>query len=131
MNSLKAITAGSVFIIVGMLLLQLLALFIAVIYKNLAIDYPFLTEMSRVFKYLVAIPVFLMVIFFGGYITAYIAGDNAMQHCLVTGAIPAGVMMWSALENASLTLTGMVMVGLMIAASIAGGVYWQRRVSTR
>ena len=125
MKSIKAILAGSVFIIFVILLLQLVYIFIAVGYNALAKDFPFLNDISGSFRYLIGIPVFVAVMFVGGYITAYIATVRVIPHCIAVGLITAGGMMYSAMENSSLTTTGIVVFILALAATAAGGWYWQ------
>ena len=131
MRSLKAILAGSVFIVVVILLLQLAYIFVAVGYNALAVDYPFLNDIVGWVRYLVGIPVFIVVMFVGGYITASIADLNdsvyVLLHCLVVGAITVGSMMYSAMENASLTIAGVVVTSMALTATSAGGLYWLRK----
>jgi len=125
MKSLKAIVAGSIFIIAVILLMQLAYIFIAVGYNSLAKYYPFLKEITAVFRYLIGIPAVTAVMFFGGYITASISRSKVIIHCTIVCVITAGGMMLSALQNAELTFTGVVVFVLALAASIAGGLYWQ------
>jgi hypothetical protein len=130
MRSIKAIVAGCLFIIVVILLMQLAYIFIAVGYNALAKDYPFLNDISGYFRYIVGIPVFMATMFLGGYITASIANMKAIikvwLHCMAVALITAGGMMYSALENANLTLTGIVVLILALVATTAGGLYWQK-----
>ena len=126
MKSIKAIVAGCLFIIVVILLMQLAYIFIAVGYNSLAKHYPVLNEISGYFRFLVGIPVFMAVMFVGGYITASIAASRVLLHCLAVGMITAGGMILLALENTELTLTGMVVFILSLATTAAGGLYWSR-----
>ena len=130
MRSLKAIVAGCVFIIVVILLLQLAYIFIAVAYNALAKDYPFLNDISGSFRYLIGIPVFVAVMFVGGYITAIIAGlEDRMKvllHCMTVGLITAVGMIYPTLENSDITTTGIVIFILSIVATTGGGLYWQK-----
>lgn len=130
MRSLKAIIVGGLFIVIVILLLQLAYIFIAVGYNALAIDYPFLNEITGWFRYLVGIPVLMVVMFAGGYITASIADIKdkriILVHCLVVGGLTVGGMMYFAMENASLTMTGIVVTLIALIASSAGGAYWLR-----
>ena len=130
MNSTKAIIAGIIFIIVATLLIQLAYLFVAVGYNSLEKDYPFLKEISGIFRYLIAIPVFIGVMFVGGYITAAIAKSKTLSrtlmHCMVVGVVTIGGTMWLALENANLTLTGIIVNTLMMLATIAGGLWFRK-----
>lgn len=130
MRSIKAIIVGSVFIVVAILLLQLAYIFIAVGYNALAVEFPFLNDITSLFKYLVGMPVFMLTMFVGGYITASIANirDNikVLLHCLAVGFITVGGMMYSATENSSLTVTGIVVTVLALSAAAAGGLYWSR-----
>jgi len=130
MKSIKAIVAGSVFIVVVILSLELAYIFIAVGYNSLATDFPFLNDITGLFRYLVGIPVFMATMFAGGYITASIANMHTNMkvwfHCFAVGIITVGVMMYSAMNNSSLTLTGIVVTVLAISASSAGGFFWLR-----
>ena len=126
MKSIKAIAAGSLFIIVVILFLQLAFIFIAVAYNALAKDYAFLNDISGYFRYLIGIPVFMAIMFVGGYITANIARKKVWLHCMVVSLLTTGGMMWSALANTSLTTTGIVVFILALVATIAGGLYWQK-----
>ncbi len=126
MRSIKAIFAGCAFIIIVMLLMQLVYIFIAVAYNALAKDYPFLNDISGSFRYLIGIPVFVVIMFIGGYITAYIASEKVIPHCIAVGLITAGGMIYPTLENSSLTITGMVIFILALAGAAAGGLYWQK-----
>ena len=130
MRSIKAIAAGSAFIIIVILFLQLAYIFIAVGYNALAVNFPFLNDITGFFRYLIGIPVFVAIMFAGGYITASIANMNANiktgLHCLAVGIITVGGMMYSVLETSDLTLTGIVVIVLALSATTAGGLYWQR-----
>ena len=127
MNSLKAIISGVIFIFITTLLMQLAYIFIAVGYNNLAKDYPYLHEISGVFRYLIAIPVFLGIMFLGGYLTATIARSKELLHSMIVGAITISTMMWFALSNAELTKMGILINVLMLLCTVLGGWYWIRR----
>jgi hypothetical protein len=130
MRSLLAVVAGCVFIVVVILLLQLAYIFIAVGYNALAVDFPFLNDIVCLFRYLVGIPVLIITMFAGGFITANIADVRSnikvLSHCLVVGGATAGGMMYYAMEKADITLTGIVVIVLALGASSAGGLYWLR-----
>lgn len=126
MRSIKAIAAGSLFIVVAMLLMSLAYIFLAVGYNSLAKYYPFLNDISGYFRYFIGIPAFLLIMFSGGYITAYIANRNVLLHCIAVGFITAGGMILPSLENTNLTLTGIVILILALGATTAGGLYCQR-----
>lgn len=129
MRSIKAIVAGSVFIVVVILFLQLAYIFIAVAYNSLAADYPFLNDIAGSFRYIVGIPIFIVTMFVGGYITAHIADMGASAkvclHCIAVGLITSGGMIYPTLENSDITTTGIVIFILAIAATTAGGWYWK------
>ena len=130
MRSIKAIVAGSVFILAVISLLGLIYIFIAVGYNSLAVDFPFLNEITGLFRYVVGLPVFMVTLFAGGYITATIANmDDSIKvwlHCLAVGLITVGGMMYSAMDYSSLTISGIVVIILALSASSAGGFYWLR-----
>ncbi len=147
MKSLKAIFIGSLFIITTILILQLAFIFIAVAYNALAKDFPLLADISVSFRYLVGIPVFITVMFFGGMITATILNSSLVDdppvktvevsrlsnfqaafHSAVVGFICAGGMLFSAMDNASLTLTGIIVFVLALLSTTAGGLYTRRNL---
>lgn len=130
MRSIIAVVAGSIFIVVVIFFLQLAYIFIAVAYNTLAVDFPFLNDISGLFRYLLAIPAFLVTMFVGGYIAAYIANVTDKFKIwiqgLCVGSITVGGLMYTALVNSNLTLTGYAVIVLALSASSAGGFYWQR-----
>jgi hypothetical protein len=130
MKSIKAIVAGSVFVLAAISLLGLIYIFIAVGYNSLAVDFPFLNEITGLFRYVVGLPVFMMTLFAGGYVTATIANMHGSVkvwlHCLAVGVITVSSMMYSAMDYSSLTITGIVVIILALSASSAGGFYWLR-----
>ena len=131
MRSIKAIVAGSLFIVIVFIILQLAFVIIAVGYNTLAADFPFLKDITGIFRYLVGLPILIVTMFIGGYITADIAdmytNIKVWLHCFAVGFIAVGGMMYSAMGNSSLTFTGIVIIVLAISASSAGGFYWLRR----
>lgn len=126
MKSVKSIIIGSLFIIISILLMQLAYIFIAVGYNALAKDYPLLNDIAGSFRYLIGIPLFMVIMFFGGYITADFVREKVLPHCIVVGLVTASGMIVPTLENASLTLTGVVIFILAIGATSSGGLYWQK-----
>ena len=127
MNSLKAIISGVVLIVVAVLTMQLAYLFIAVGYNDLAKAYPYLNEISGIFRYIIAIPLFLLIMLTGGYLTAAIANKGKLIHCLIVGIIFTVATMWAALANAEITTSGIIINLLMIGATMVGGLYWKKR----
>ena len=134
MKSIVAVIAGSIFIIVVILILELIFLFAAVEYKALVPEYPSLENFTFVFRYLIGFPAVLLTMFAGGYMTASIANELSTMklglHCFALGLIAIISTVLSALENAELTVTGIVMILLTLIATSAGGFYW-RRVKVR
>jgi len=126
MRSLKAITTGIIFIIVISLLMQLAYIFVAVAYNSLANNYSFLADISGSLNYLVGIPLFMLIMFSGGYITALIATKRVVLHCAIVASVTTGGMILWSLENAQLSLTGIIVFILAILSASAGGIYWQR-----
>ena len=130
MKSIKAIVAGSVFILIVILLLQLVYIFVAVGYNALAKDFPLLNDIAGSFRYIVGIPIFIATMFVGGYITANIANMQTrakiLMHCMTVGLLTAGGMIYPTLENSEITTTGIVIFILAIVATTVGGLYWQK-----
>ena len=109
MKSIKAIAAGSLFIIVVILFLQLAFIFIAVAYHALAKDYAFLNDISGYFRYLIGIPVFMVIMFVGGYITANIATVSTVD-VNVVGSYTVTYNVSDAATNAAIEVTRTVNV---------------------
>lgn len=118
--------AGSLFIIVVAMIVQLAIIFLTVGYNSLARSFPFLHEISFYFRYLVAYPVFFLVLFSGGYITASISEKRVLLHCGLVGLITVGISMISALDYMTMTVTGIAILLLAVLAIMAGGLYWQK-----
>jgi len=125
-KSFKAILAGFLFIVIVILVMQLLYIFLAVGFHSLASSYPALNSVTGLIKYLVGIPVLMLVIFGGGYISAAMAPGRPVLHGLIVAVLSSAVMILPTLENAQLTPTGMVVFALVIMAGGAGGLYWQK-----
>ena len=130
MKSLLSVLSGSVLVIVALLFLQLIYILIAVAYNAMALDYPFLNEITGVFRYIIGLPLIMLTMFAGGYVTASILKMRTALalwiHCATVGLITSGGMMYSAIQSASLTLTGVVLIVVAVGASSAGGFYWLR-----
>ena len=126
MNSIKAIIVGSLFIVIVNLVMQLIYIFIAVGYNALAKDFPFLNDITGLFRYIIGIPLFTASVFFGGYITAMMANIKVLLHCGVVALIIVAGMILPTLENASLTMTGIVVIILVFGGTMAGGWYWEK-----
>jgi len=127
MNSIKAIITGVIFTIVTILLMQLVYLIVAVGYNGIAKDYPFLNDIASVFRYLIAIPVLVIIMFAGGYLSGIIANTKEIFHAFLVGVITVTLMMWTALQNADLTITGIVIIILMLLATTMGGLYAKKK----
>jgi hypothetical protein len=134
-NALKAIIVGCVFILITILTLQLVYIFVAVGYNALAQDYPVLNDIVGIFRYLIGIPIFIAVMFIGGYLTANIAnmdagvkaGIKVTLLCMSVALITAGGMIYPTLQGAPITTTGIVIFILSLLATVAGGLYWLKR----
>jgi hypothetical protein len=126
MRSLKAIAAGCVFIFIVVLLIQLANIFIAVGYNSLAKNYPFLKDISGYFRYVIGIPVFSTVMFTGGYITASLAKEQVLLHCVIVAILTIAGTLFPVLQDSELTTTGMVVIVLILVATTSGGLYWQK-----
>lgn len=130
MRSIKALLAGVLFIIVAILFLQLAYIFVAVAYNALAKSYPWLNEMVAYFRYFVGIPLFLLTVFTGGYITANVANTQShkkiLVHGILLGMVVAAGTLYPALENADITMTGLVLVALALLATTSAGLYWKK-----
>jgi len=126
MRTIKALVAGSLFIILVSLFIQLAYIFIAVAYNALLKDYPGLAGLGDIFRYILGIPAFMLTMFLGGYITAYVASVRVLLHCFIVGLVTAGGMLLMALQNADLTLTGTVLFVVALATTMAGGLYWKK-----
>ena len=127
MNSLKAVFIGSLFVFIVGSVVQLANVFIAVGYNEFVKSYPSLNGVGDYFRYLVGIPVFLLVMFAGGYIAAAIAAEKALLNSFLVAAVTIGIMLFPALEESDMTTSGFFIFGLAFASTLAGGFYWQRK----
>ncbi|MDH5601795.1 MAG: hypothetical protein OEY78_10890 [Gammaproteobacteria bacterium] len=137
MRSLKAIVAGSLFIVIVFIILQMAFVIIAVGYNTLAASFPFLKDITGIFRYLVGLPVLIVTTFIGGYITADIADMHTnikvWLHGFTVGFISVAGMIYIAIgnENLTVTLTGIVVIVVAISGSSAGSLYWLRRINNK
>lgn len=106
--------------------MQLAYIFVAVGYNALAKDFPFLNDIAGSFRYLIGIPVFMAIMFVGGFITAEIARTKVYVHCSLVAFITVGGMTLWAMEGGELTITGVVVFVLALVASNLGGFYWRK-----
>ena len=127
MNSIKAVAIGCLFIIIVGLLVQLAYIFIAVGYVELVRIYPFLDEISGYFRYIVAIPVFFLVMFFGGYVTVDFTKERALLHCFLVGIITLAIMIAPLLEDRELSTSGVVVFVLALISTMVGGIVKLRK----
>ncbi len=127
MKSIKAIVYGSVFIAIAMLFLQLAYIFMAVGYISLESEFVFLKDISGVFRYSVAIPVFVVTFFLGGYLVAETADvashAKVFLHCLAVWLITLGGMTYFSTDYMRLTASGIVIFVLALCGMVAGGFY--------
>jgi len=130
MKSLKGIFAGIAFIAVVILLLQIAFIFVAVAYNALAKDYLLLQDITGYFRYVVGIPVFIVTMFIGGYITASVADIQTniiiWLNGLLVGLLSAAGLIYPTLGHADLTNTGVVIVVLTLMATTLGGLFWKK-----
>lgn len=127
MRSIKAVFAGLFFIVVFTLVLQLVFLFLAVGYNALVVDYPFLDGIQGYFRYLVGMPVAMVIMFFGGYVTASVAGSKPLVYSAVTGLLALALAIVPVLENFVLTPEGAVTLAAALLITMAGGWFWRKR----
>ena len=126
MNSLKAIASGIIFVIVAILLLELVFIMVAVGYNHLASSYPFLHSIGSVLKYISIFPAIFGVMFLGGYITGNISTSKVLIHSAVVGLLSSVAFLWLALENAELSMVGILLTIMMFIATLLGGGYSKR-----
>ena len=130
MNSIKAIISGTSFIIIAILVMQLAYLFIIVGLNKLSNNYPFLNNISDTFGYLFTLISLFVIMFMGGYLTALIADNRKLIHALIVALIVIAGMMLMALENANLTLNGILINGLMLIITLLGA-FLQKKKSSK
>ena len=130
-QSIKAVLTGTLFIIIALLTMKIAYVFFASVYHNLSIDYPYLDEVNVFFRYLLAIPIFLIIMFTGGYLTAGAARRKTLLHSVIVGIVTVIIMMIVAAKSAAgITLVNILTYLAMILATTAGGFYWKRRATT-
>lgn len=91
--------------------------------------YPFLSNLHEAIRYIVAIPVFFIIILTGGYITAGIARRKTLLHSFLAGLLTTLVMLTVALQSSDgITLMTYIIYAAIIIIASAGGYYWKYRV---
>ena len=123
MKSVKAILIGGGFIVISLLLIQLVYLFVVVGYNYLIREYGFEMGMSESIGSVIWGGVYLLVMFYGGYITAEYSESQALAHSALVGVLVTAIMVAMALQNTQLTLTGVVLAIASVAITVAGGIY--------
>ena len=124
---LKALLGGSVAIVVLGLVTQLIYIFIAVAYVEVLKLYPELEAVGEPLSKVMFWLVFVLVMVFGGYLTADIAGGSPLLHGALVGGITTIGSLMTSLGAGELTQGGIAfVVGGLICATF-GGYYWQRR----
>jgi len=126
MKSILAILAGFIFIVVASLIMQLAYVLLAVEYNELAKSFAVLNKIRGSFRYLLGMPIFILIMFIGGVITADIVTSRVLVHCFIVGLISVASTMRLALENTELTLAGVMLSLLAISITMLGGLYWRR-----
>ncbi|MCF6191096.1 MAG: hypothetical protein L3J51_11500 [Cocleimonas sp.] len=124
-KNVKAILAGVLFIGIAILLMQLIFLLLVVAYNAVASEYSFLKDIRWIFKYLLGIPVLVIIMILGGYITSTIAKTKSILNSIIVGSIVILSMMWSALANSEITISGVIISLAMILAVVFGGGYFK------
>ena len=128
-TSVKAIAAGTVFIVIASLFVQLAYLFLAIAYNELARSYPVLNDIREILIVAVIFPLMMLIMFVGGYITAYIARVQVVLHGLVVACLTAFSMLWYAMSYMQLAVTGILVLLLGIVASIVGALQAQKEAT--
>lgn len=130
MKSVKALLIGGVFIVVSMLLFQLLYLFIVVAYNSLVQDVGLIQGLDAYLGLLLNVPVYLVIMFFGGYLTAEYAEQRVVLHGLLLGIATSLAFLAMAVQNAELSIKGLLVIALSISAAMAGSIYWRKGKSS-
>ena len=118
--SIKAILSGALFIILASLAMKIIYIFL----------YPLLSHLHESIRYIIATPVFLSIIFAGGYITAGIARRKTLLHSFLAGILTTLVMLIVALQTTEgVTLMNIVIYVTIIIIASAGGYYWKYRAT--
>lgn len=130
-QSIKAVLTGALFIIIASLAMKVAYVFLASVYHNISINYPFLNEVNVFFRYLLAIPVFILIMFIGGYLTAGIARRKTILHSFIVGVVTSILMMIVATSSAAgITTTNLITYLVMMLSTTAGGFYWKRKATS-
>ncbi|MCW9023459.1 MAG: hypothetical protein OQK73_02140 [Gammaproteobacteria bacterium] len=127
MRNIKAVILGIAFIAFAMLVMQLAYIFLAVGYNELAKSMPFLNSINNYFRYLIGMPVFILILMTGGYVTAATAESYRLILSFIVGMLTVGVMLASAIYDYVLTPSGYFLFTVGIFLPMAGGWYWQRK----
>lgn len=122
----KSLLAGFFYIVVLGLVIQLVFMFVAMGYTELIKAYPWISAFGGYIGYAIGIAVYFLLMASGGLITAALAKNNILLHCLIVGSSTTALSVLSSQNNDELTYLSLVFVLLGIAFTVAGGEYWKK-----
>ncbi|MDF1528731.1 MAG: hypothetical protein P1R74_06340 [Sedimenticola sp.] len=128
--SWKALLAGSIFILIFGLVMQLVFVSFAAGQMILAQHFPDWTKLTRAAVYALGLLLFFFTMALGGYITARIATRKIMLHGTLVALLTGGVSFAQSLSVGGLTLFGALFFILGIPFTLVGCWYSIRRLKT-
>jgi hypothetical protein len=126
MNSIKALTAGIICVIILGLTFQLFFIMADVGYNLLMNHYPAIKAYKQIFYYIIGLPGFFLVMATGGYLTSFYARKNVIIHSTIVGALTCGLALYTSINEDRLTLIGAGFFIVGILFTISGSLYWQK-----
>ncbi len=127
-RSLKAIVIGVFFIVVSLLVFQVLYIVLAPFYNDYGRSYPYLIEISAYLKGLIMLPTLLLIMFFGGYLTAVINHRKIMLDTLIVGLLVIGMLWWLGLGESKIANYGLVINAFMLLSAVSGGYLRKKKI---
>lgn len=126
----KALLAGVTTIIVLGLLAQMIFLFFVTGLTLLLKSHPLHAEYGRVISLAFGLPLFLLVMGIGGYVTAFYSREKVIAYGAVVGGIATGFSLVPSLMTGRLMLAGVLFLLAGVVFTALGSFLWKRRNSS-
>lgn len=128
--NIKALLAGTLFIIVSGLLLQLVFILVATGYAVIIREHPEWQIAGQTLSYILGGIGYFIIMFSGSYLTAEIAKKHIYMHAILITIFSTGISLFASVREDGFTLNSVLFVLLGITFALLGGYTWLRHQAT-
>lgn len=125
--SWKALVLGFLTIVVLGLAMQLLFLIMATGATILIKHYPEFSSHERLILLSIGLPLYFIVMFIGGHVTAAIAQYRVIAHCALVAFLGVGLSLWVSFSAGGVSLMSGFFLLAGVTFSVLGGLRWKRK----